>query len=397
MNAKRAVFLMSSVLFCLFVLVGCSGMAASKDERALKLFDAPVPATSAQFPESEPSNTLVFDRELELLYAKSFSAKLYENGCAMITLRNSQRFLVVPEGQPAPLDAPDDAVILQQPLTDVLVSSTPAMSLIGAVGALDAVSMTTTDIDNWYIPAVCEAMGTGQISYIGHYTEPDYELIYTKSPSLAIFSSMLDNSPEVSEKLDELGVTVIRDLSTYEEHPLARIEWVKFYGLLFQRELEAQAIFEAQVEVVKGMAHNAPSGVTAAIFYITSKGEVYTRNSSDYIVRMLELAGGKYAFDQISPGETGIMKMEQEYFYAGAKDADFLIYIHNMGGKPANLAELVEKKETLADFKAVKNSNVWCTTPDFFQASATIGNIIADMSAMFTTGEDELAYLFRLK
>ena len=53
----------------------------------------------------------------------------------------------------------------------------------------------------------------------------------------------------------------------------------------------------------------------------------------------------------------------------------------------------------LADMKAVKEGNVWCTTPDFFQISNTIGNIINDMNSVFSAdaSADKFTYLYKLK
>ena len=49
--------------------------------------------------------------------------------------------------------------------------------------------------------------------------------------------------------------------------------------------------------------------------------------------------------------------------------------------------------------KAVKNGNVWCTTPDFFQIQDTIGSMINDIHLMLTADEstDRLTYLYKLK
>ena len=49
--------------------------------------------------------------------------------------------------------------------------------------------------------------------------------------------------------------------------------------------------------------------------------------------------------------------------------------------------------------KAVKEGNVWCTTPDFFQISNTIGNIINDMNSVFSAdaSADKFTYLYKLK
>ena len=53
----------------------------------------------------------------------------------------------------------------------------------------------------------------------------------------------------------------------------------------------------------------------------------------------------------------------------------------------------------LADIKAVKDGNVWCTTPDFFQIADTIGSMINDINLMLNADADtsELTYLKKLK
>ena len=91
--------------------------------------------------------------------------------------------------------------------------------------------------------------------------------------------------------------------------------------------------------------------------------------------------------------------MELEAFYDKAKDADYIIYIWSLGGKPETLDAFLERAAILSDLKAVKNGNVWCTTPDYFQIQNTIGNMINDMRLMLDAGADvdKLTYLFKLK
>ena len=102
---------------------------------------------------------------------------------------------------------------------------------------------------------------------------------------------------------------------------------------------------------------------------------------------------------KIGVGQTGTAKMEMEAFYDGAKDADYIIYVWTLGGKPETLADLLERGDFLEDMKAVKEGNVWCTTPDFFQISSTLGNMINDINLMLNADDtaDEFTYLFKLK
>ena len=59
--------------------------------------------------------------------------------------------------------------------------------------------------------------------------------------------------------------------------------------------------------------------------------------------------------------------------------------------------ELIDKCPVLADFKAVKDGNVWCTTNDMYQQSMSIGYMIKDIHSMLCDGdEDDMTYLFKL-
>ena len=52
---------------------------------------------------------------------------------------------------------------------------------------------------------------------------------------------------------------------------------------------------------------------------------------------------------------------------------------------------------TSADFRAVKDGNVFCTTNDIYQQSMSIGYMIDDMHSMITGALDSgMKYLFKL-
>ena len=89
--------------------------------------------------------------------------------------------------------------------------------------------------------------------------------------------------------------------------------------------------------------------------------------------------------------------MQLEDFYNGAIDADYLIYNSAIDGGVKNLNELLNKCPVLADFRAVKDGNVFCTTNDMYQQSMSIGYMIDDMHSMITGAPDSgMKYLFKL-
>ena len=54
---------------------------------------------------------------------------------------------------------------------------------------------------------------------------------------------MISHSPEVIEMLKDFGIPVMIEYSSYESHPLGRVEWIKFFGALVGKEEEAEKVF----------------------------------------------------------------------------------------------------------------------------------------------------------
>ncbi len=350
-----------------------------------------------QSPEENYDGKLVFDHSMELSYAKCFTIDYYKGGYKLATISDGTKLLTVPEGMSVPADVPEGTIVLQEPLGHILVSSAPVVSLISAVGALDAVSLTTNDVDTWYIDEVKDAINSGSLTYVGEYDAPDYEKITADGTRLAVYSAML--TEDVEAELKSLGVGVMVDRSSDEDHPLGRAEWIKFYGALLGREEAAQEVFSGQEAIINELSEVPSTGKSVAVFYITSSGSLYARKAGDYMAKMVELAGGVYVPGDVGVGESGTSKMEYEAFYDAAKDADYIIYVWSMGGKPETLEDFLGRADILSEFKAVKEGNVWCTTPDFFQIQATIGSMVNDIRLMLEADGtvDALTYLTKLK
>ena len=401
MKRKALSFLLAALMLAA-MLAGCNQPAANTNESSKPSDNQPSgpsdgPSQSSDPVEENYDGKLVFDHSMELSYAKCFTVDYYKGGYKLASTSDGTKMLVVPEGMSVPADTPEGAIILQQPVSNIMVASTPVTSLINAIGALDAISLTTYDADSWYIDEVKNAITGGSLTYVGDYKAPDYEKITAAGSTLAFYSTML--TEDVAAQLDSLGVDVVLDRSADEDHPLARVEWAKLYGAIFNLEEKAGEIFNAQAAYIDEIAKAGNTGKTVAIFYITSKGALYARNADDYMAKMIELAGGKYALPNVGVGETGTVNMEFEAFYDGARDADYIIYIWSLGGKPGSLADFLGRAEILSEMKAVKEGNVWCTTPDFFQIQDTIGSMVNDIHLMLEAGEstDSLTYLNRLK
>ncbi len=354
---------------------------------------------------------LTYDHSMELSYAENFAVDYYEGGYKLLTTRlNGDRILIVPKHQQAPEDAealvspsaegePGKLIVLQEPVKNLYLVASSVMDMFAQLDSMDAISMCGLKEEDWYIPAAKQAMKDGTLLYAGKYSQPDYELLLSQNCSMAIENSMIYHTPEVMEKLGEFGIPTLVEYSSYEEHPLGRVEWVRFFGALLDQEEKADQLFEKQKEALKRVETEESTGKTVAFFYITSNGLVQVRQSTDYIPKMIELAGGKYVFENLGDPDSrrSTVNLQLEDFYDGAQDADFLVYNTTIDRQVQTLEDLLKKCSLLKDFKAVKNHQVWCTTEDMYQQSMSAGNLIEDFHRMLTGDDKETRYLYRLK
>ena len=362
-------------------------------------------------PAKTAAAPLTYDHSMELSYAENFAVDYYEGGYKLLTTRlNGDRILLVPKHQQAPKDAealvspsaegePGKLIVLQEPVKNLYLVASSVMDMFAQLDSMDAISMCGLKEEDWYIPAAKQAMKEGTLLYAGKYSQPDYELLLSQNCSMAIENSMIYHTPEVMEKLDEFGIPTLVEYSSYEEHPLGRVEWVRFFGALLNREEQADKLFEEQEKTLKHVEAEKNTGKTVAFFYITSNGLVQVRQSTDYIPKMIELAGGKYVFENLGDPDSrrSTVNLQLEDFYDGAQDADFLVYNTTIDRQVQTLEDLLKKCSLLKDFKAVKNHQVRCTTEDMYQQSMSAANLIEDFHRMLTGDDKETRYLYRLK
>lgn len=359
---------------------------------------------------------LTFVSAMETAYAETFDIYSYqpadgspEEVYRLIDVHDSGQYLLLPENSGSDKSAasqkilknlPSSITVLQAPLDNIYVAATSSMALFDGAGAISQVKLTGTKEEGWYIDAPKKALADGSMIYAGKYSAPDYELLASSGCNLAVESMMILHSPEVKEKLEELGIPVFIDTSSNESHPLGRTEWVRLYGVLTGRETEAEAFFEEQKKVFAQAENYTDTGLTVAFFSISSSGNVIVRATDDYIPRMIELAGGNYIFKDLlqKSGNSASVRLSMEDFYNTAKDADYLIYNATIENPVRSITELCGKSSLLADFKAVQDGNVWQVQRSLYQSPDIAAQMITDLRRMLT-GEDtsEMTFLEKLK
>lgn len=389
---KQIVILGCLLMIGLAGLCGCGSPSSDSME--------PVESEAKGETKADSLGNLKYESSMELQYAKNFSVDDYEGGYKILKTMDGTQILVVPEDKEVPEGISKDVVVVKQPVKNLYVVSSSIMDIFSKLDAMDTIRLSSQKEEDWYVQDAKDAMERGDILYAGKYSKPDYELIVSENCSLAIENTMITHSPEVSEMLADFDIPTMIEYSSYENHPLARVEWVKFFGALIGKDELAQKLFDEEVRLVEEVTSVEKTDKTVAFFYVTSNGLIQVRSSSDYVPKMINLAGGNYIPTNIGDPDSkrSTVSMQIEDFYDQAKDADFIIYNSSIDGGIQSVQELLDKCAVLKDFKAVKEGNVWCTTNDMYQQSMSIGYLIHDMHAMLQgKDQDEMTYLFHVE
>ncbi len=290
----------------------------------------------------------------------------------------------------------------------VYMSCPSAMSLWASaadskdkLSGIKNIKFTSTKKEDWHLDYVLKSFENKNLEYIGKYSSPDFEELLTAQVALAVESTMITHAPKIKEKLEALGIVVFVDKSSYEESPLARLEWIKVYGILQGKFEEACRFFnEEEKKIISIKTSSEGKGKNLAFFSVNMNGTVMFRQRGDYIDKMIGDAGASCLFPETKKNQSAFTNISFESFYLLARDADYLIYNGSINSPLKSLDELLEKNNMFKDFKAVKNKCVWRVGPSFYQATDQTSQIMQEFAAIFSDENKEEAtnlYLEKVK
>lgn len=392
---KKIITLLFAVML-LTMSVGCSSPAedSSADEvqteTAEKMKEAEeseeTGGTQAVDPKAPVIEGLTYESTVEMEYAECFQIYRYEGGYSVVRIDDGRDYILIPEGGEIPKDLPASVIIIQLPLENIYIQATSSISYFDELNAIDHIRLSGTRQDGWYVDGMIEAMDRGDVLFAGKYSEPDFEMMVSEGCDLALESTMILHNPEVLEKIEEMGIPVLIERSSYEKHPIAKTEWVKLIGELVGEPEAAEELFQEQKSYVAGLEDFENTEKTVAFFYVNQNGIIVTRKSDDYLPKMIELAGGRYIFENLGDPDkaTSGVNLTMEEFYASAKDADYIIYNASIDEPLTSVDDLLDMNTLFADFKAVKEGNVWTTGKSLHQANSDLGEMILDINEMLT-------------
>lgn len=226
------------------------------------------------------------------------------------------------------------------------------------IGFLDAVNSSgtligVTDPFRIYNKSIQEGLKRSDIENLGGSMVPDVEQIFALHPE-AVFMSGFPNTKEKNKVIEEAGIPVVYTVAWTETSPLARAEWIKFFGHLFGQEELADSVFKAVEKNYLSLSKMADSlDQTPDVFCGNSfKGVWYLPGGNSYVSNLIDDAGGNYIFKNDTT--SGSMAVSFEVVYKEARNATYWLNVQEK-----SITEMLGKDSRYKDFKPVQLQNVY--------------------------------------
>ena len=198
----------------------------------------------------------------------------------------------------------------------------------------------------------------GFIKEIGKENLLNTEVLLNLQPDLVLGYSVstADKSLEIIKKS---GIPVIYNGDWLEETPLGRAEWIRFFGVLYDKQKMADSIFktiETAYLEVKQLALKTSEKPTILSGAVMSKDIWNLPAGESFVAQFLADANLDYLWKN-SKGK-GSLSLSFESVFERAKEADFWI----APGYFSSKIEMLEHNKLYAEFKAFKKDNIYTST-----------------------------------
>ncbi|MFK7782612.1 ABC transporter substrate-binding protein [Psychroserpens sp.] len=310
--------------------------------------------------KSKILDTESHSKELDINYAEGFKIVHYDTHKILSISKpwpkaeNNYKYALIPKEVASKLILNKDEFdgTIMTPIQNIVVTSTthiPALELLGVEQTLigfpgtDYVSSKKTRI----------RIDNKNVRELGKNEGINTEVLLELRPD-AIVAFGVDGTNKSMEVIKKAGIPVIYNGDWVEKSPLAKAEWIKFFGALYNKEEEAEAIFK-QIEKdyleAKKIASNAKSKPTV-LCGAMHKDIWYLPNGTSPEAQFLKDANTNYLWSNTN--ETGSIALSFETVFEKGKHA-----------------ELWLSPSYYTSYEALKNANNHYTEFDAFKNKTT--------------------------
>ena len=278
------------------------------------------------------------------------------------------RYVLVPAAAPVPEGFPEGTVI-RTPLRRSVVFTTVHCSLLSMLHREASVA-GVADLKYIKAPYVQEGVDGGRIVDCGDGMSPVIEKIIDLHPD-ALLLSPFENSGGYGQ-LEEIDIPIVECAEYMEPSPLGRAEWVRFYGLLYGCEHEADSLFalvdssyhalrhtvmpESRNPVMSESRHPDTAPKTSVLVDKVTGSVWYVPGGRSTIGQMLSDAGARYPW--ASDDRSGSIALPFETVLERAGDCDVWLLRYS-GQQPLTRQQLLSEHRGYNQFRSFREGRVY--------------------------------------
>ena len=393
----------------IIVLPACQVPAAVVETEPIVSEAPTADAPESTFPVEEATQVPAEVEQVSIDYAKNFTLE-YKDGYKLLTVTlpwlgatESLGYALIPNGTQVDEEL-GNAVVIQTPIDSFVSLSSTYLPFLEQIGELNSLIAVDT-ADYIYNADVRLGVENGSVTTVGSGPTIDVETVVELAPDVIMTSASGSADWDTHPVLEQAGLPVVINSDYLEQDPLGRAEWGKFIAAFYDKEAEADQVFDAMAaRYEEAKASVAGQSEKVTVFVNTAyEGTWYMPGGESYAAILLSDAGADYLWNDLEG--TGAMPIDFEVVVERAKDADFWLNV----GFASDLASLAAMDPRYVDFKAyqegkVFNNNARITEmggTDYFESgTANPDAVLRDLIAIFypdLAGGHELYYYRQLQ
>ncbi len=327
------------LLFCILCLTSC------KDKKSDELIS------------TKPSDSVYQN----IKYAKGFSILNYENykeitvTSAWPNSKETYRYLLVKKGSNIPKHNERD-IIIEVPIERLVVMSTtniPALEYLNVDDKL--VGFPNTNFIS--SEKTRNRINNGEIKDLNNDLNLNMERLIELQPELVIGFSV-NGTNKTLNKIEKFDIPVVLDGAWTEQHPLGRAEWIKFIAAFFDKNDEANTIFNTVENNYLNAKNSAlqvkqvPTVFSGSLF----KDVWNVPGGKSFVAKYLEDANTNYLWK--NNDTNGSLQLNFENVLENAQNAELWIG----AGSFTNKTQMTETHKGYGYFDAFKNNTIYTYT-----------------------------------
>ncbi|MBP5515057.1 MAG: ABC transporter substrate-binding protein [Bacteroidaceae bacterium] len=247
------------------------------------------------------------------------------------------------------------ATLVRVPLQRAGIFTAVHCGLVKELGRESAIR-GICEIEYINIASIKKAVEEGRVANFGSAMEPTIEVIMDAQPD-ALLVSPFENSGGYG-RVERLGIPIVECADYMEYSPLARAEWMRFYGRLFGVGERADSLF-GEVEHHYTALRDSASHVSHRPTLIAEKpygGVWYVPGGNSSMGVLYRDAGADYLFSHRK--KNGSLHLSIESVFEVGQQADIWILKYNQQS-PLTLQQLTADYPPFAHFRSVQSGRVY--------------------------------------